>query len=66
MSTANETLVRSAYAAYEQGEVTALLGMVDPTWSGPISIRAKRTPNRGSATVEASWRSPCSGSSGGV
>jgi len=30
MSTANETLVRTAYAAYEQGDVTALLGTVDP------------------------------------
>jgi ketosteroid isomerase-like protein len=30
MSTANETLVRTAYAAYEQGDVAALLGTVDP------------------------------------
>jgi ketosteroid isomerase-like protein len=30
MSTANEALVRTAYAAYEQGDVTALLGTVDP------------------------------------
>jgi ketosteroid isomerase-like protein len=30
MSTANETLVRTAYAAYEQGDVTALLNTVDP------------------------------------
>ena len=30
MSTANETLVRTAYAAYEQGDVTALLDTVDP------------------------------------
>ena len=30
MSTANETLVRTAYDAYEQGDVTALLDTVDP------------------------------------
>src|SRR6476646_8322151 len=30
MSTANEALVRTAYAAYEQGDVTALLDTVDP------------------------------------
>ena len=30
MSTTNETLVRTAYAAYEQGDVAALLDSVDP------------------------------------
>jgi ketosteroid isomerase-like protein len=30
MSTANETLVRTAYAAYERGDVTVVLDSVDP------------------------------------
>jgi hypothetical protein len=46
MSTANETLVRSAYAAYEQGDVTALLGTVDPTQLGVDLSRSERSEPR--------------------
>jgi ketosteroid isomerase-like protein len=66
MSTANETLVRTAYAAYEQGDVTALLDTVDPDLEWTYLDPSEANPNRRSATVEASWKVPCSGSSGGV
>ena len=56
MSEENEALVRSAYEAYGQGDVTRLLEMVHPIWSGPISIPASLTRSRRSATVGTSWR----------